>query len=278
MKENLIEIKNLSFYYHDSDVAAVKNINLNIASGEFIAVLGHNGSGKSTLAKLLNGLLLPSEGDVLVAEKNTQDYSQIFEIRRKVAMVFQNPDNQMVASTVEDDIAFGLENIGFEPSLMPARIDEVLGLVDMLDFKDKPPHRLSGGQKQRVAIAGVLAMQPQCIVFDESTAMLDPEGRKEVIDTLVNLHKSGMAIILITHFAEEAVLADKVLIMHEGEIVKAGVPEEVFQIDSDLEQYSLALPTAIKIAKELKKEGMNLGVVGNRKELVEAICQYKLKQ
>jgi energy-coupling factor transport system ATP-binding protein len=205
--ENIIEINHVSYLYdqeNEPDVKALNDVSLTVRRGEFLGIIGHNGSGKSTLAKLLNGLLLPNDGSVLVVGHDTRDENDLIEIRRNVGMVFQNPDNQMVATIVEDDVAFGPENLGIEPSEIRHLVDESLRIVGMYDYRDKKPHQLSGGQKQRIAIAGVLAMHPSCIIFDESTAMLDPIGRKEVLDTMIRLNKTdGVTIILISHYMED---------------------------------------------------------------------------
>ena len=233
MKEgrNVIEIKNLSHIYHpgtEHEVRALNHINLRIEDGEHVAVLGRNGCGKSTLAKHLNGLLLPTEGSVMVDEYDTTDEEHALDILQRVGMVFQNPDNQLVATTVLEEIAFGPENLGLPREVIFERVDEALKLVQMEDFRDAMPHHLSGGQKQRIAIAGIIAMRPETIVFDEPTAMLDPDGRAEVIGTMLRLNREeGLTVVNITHFMEEAVLADRVIVMDDGDVVMEGTPREI---------------------------------------------------
>lgn len=218
--DKIIRIKNLIYNYaveeDETPVTAINNISLEIERGSFTAILGKNGSGKSTLAKNLNGLLLPSEGTIFVENWNTKDDEHIWDIRQIAGMVFQNPDNQLVSSIVEDDVAFGPENLGIKPEIIRKRVEESLESVNMLQYKKRAPHLLSGGQKQRVAIAGVIAMKPQCIIFDEPTAMLDPKGREEIMNIIEELHNEGITVVLITHFMEEAVNADRVIIMDEG--------------------------------------------------------------
>ena len=252
---NFIEIKNLNFSYPgDSENPAVEvlhDIDLNIKKGEFTAILGRNGSGKSTLAKLMNLILLPTSGSVCVAGKTlTEELSdeEILEVRRNIGMVFQNPDNQLVATIVEEDIAFGPENLGIEPDEIRRRVDEALEIVGMSEFARHSPHQLSGGQKQRIAIAGILAIMPECIVFDESTAMLDPSGRKEVMDTIERLNRErGITVITITHNMEEAVRADKVVVIDNGRIVKEGAPREVFSHPEELWSLGLTVPQVTEL-------------------------------
>ncbi|PID82892.1 MAG: energy-coupling factor transporter ATPase [Clostridiales bacterium] len=251
-----IEIKNVSFAYDEGEDNIINNLNLTFNEGEFVAILGHNGSGKSTLAKLLNGLNLPSQGDVLVDGLNTKDIEKLFDIRSKVGMVFQNPDNQLIATIVEDDIAFGPENLGVEPSEIRTRINNSLSIVNMSKYIKKPPHQLSGGQKQRIAIAGILAMKPNIIVFDEPTSMLDPIGRREVLETIKKLNSQGISIILITHYMEEAMLADRVVVMKSGSVVLDDSPKEVFNSKELLEKLSLKLPDIVHIFTNLKKYGV----------------------
>ena len=232
MNNNIISIQNLKFAYGKEPEyePVLKDIDLSVKKGEFIAVLGENGSGKSTLAKLLNALIVPLDGDVFINGINTKDSSKIWDIRQAVGMVFQNPDNQLVSTIVEDDVAFGPENLGIEPAEIRRRVDSSLKAVDMYEERLKEPHRLSGGQKQRVAIAGIIAMRPECIVLDEPTAMLDPVGRSEVMSTIMRLNKEeGITILLITHFMEEAAVADRVIVMNRGEIKMNGTPKEVFR-------------------------------------------------
>ena len=228
--DNIIEIKNVSFEYSNADeenvsYTAVKNLSLNIERGSFTVILGHNGSGKSTLAKMLNGLNKPTFGDILVDGINTKDEETVIEVKRRVGMVFQNPDNQLIASIVEEDVAFGPENLGLEPSVIRERVKNALKAVGMEEYANSTPHRLSGGQKQRIAIAGIIAMEPECLVLDEPTAMLDPKGRREIISTLHKLNKEkDITVILITHYMEEAENADRVLVMNDGEIIKDAPP------------------------------------------------------
>ncbi|MDU5417109.1 energy-coupling factor transporter ATPase [Peptoniphilus harei] len=273
----MISIKNLSFKYDYEDENAkeiLKDINLEIKEGEFVALLGHNGSGKSTLAKLINGLLLPGQGDVLVDWMNTKSEEEIWDIRRTAGMVFQNPDNQLVATIVEDEVAFGPENMGIEPSEIRQRVDSALEDVGMAEYKKNAPHLLSGGQKQRVAIAGILAMSPKYIILDEPTAMLDPSGRREVIDTLVKLNKEeGKTIILITHYMEEAAISDRVVVMEDGNMVLSGTPREVFSQVDKIKGLGLDVPQVTELAYELKKDGFDIsGEVLNIEEMVKEIC------
>lgn len=273
----MISIKNLSFKYDCEDENAIqilKDINLEIKEGEFVALLGHNGSGKSTLAKLINGLLLPGQGDVLVDGMNTKNEEEIWDIRRTAGMVFQNPDNQLVATIVEDEVAFGPENMGVEPSEIRRRVDRALEDVGMGDYKKNAPHLLSGGQKQRVAIAGILAMSPKYIILDEPTAMLDPSGRREVMDTLVKLNKEeGKTIILITHYMEEAAISDRVVVMEDGNIVLRGTPREVFSQVDKIKGLGLDVPQVTELAYELKKDGLEISTeVLNIEEMVKEIC------
>ena len=273
----MISIKNLSFKYDYEDENAIqilKNINLEIKEGEFVALLGHNGSGKSTLAKLINGLLIPGKGDVLVDGMNTKNEEEIWNIRRNAGMVFQNPDNQLVATIVEDEVAFGPENLGIEPAEIRKRVDKALEDVGMSDYKKNAPHLLSGGQKQRVAIAGILAMSPKYIILDEPTAMLDPSGRREVIDTLVKLNKEeNKTIILITHYMEEAAISDRVVVMEDGNIVISGKPREVFSQVEEIKKLGLDVPQVTELAYELKKDGIEISTeVLNIEEMVKEIC------
>lgn len=273
----MISIKNLSFKYDYEDENAIqilKDINLEIKEGEFVALLGHNGSGKSTLAKLINGLLLPGQGDVLVDGMNTKSEEEIWDIRRTAGMVFQNPDNQLVATIVEDEVAFGPENMGVEPSEIRRRVDRALEDVGMVDYKKNAPHLLSGGQKQRVAIAGILAMSPKYIILDEPTAMLDPSGRREVMDTLIKLNKEeGKTIILITHYMEEAAISDRVVVMEDGKMVLSGTPREVFSQVDKIKGLGLDVPQVTELAYELKKDGLEISTeVLNIEEMVKEIC------
>ena len=259
--DNIIEIKNVSFEYSDEQTVhtAVKNINLNIERGSFTVILGHNGSGKSTLAKMMNGLNKPTFGDVFVDGINTKDEETEIEVKRRVGMVFQNPDNQLVASIVEEDVAFGPENLGLAPEVIRQRVDKALEAVGMSEFANSTPHRLSGGQKQRIAIAGIIAMEPECLVLDEPTAMLDPKGRREIIDTLERLNKEkSITVVLITHYMEEAEKADRVLVMNDGEIIKDGKPSEVFQNVKLLKSVGLDVPQTTELLYALKQKGFSV--------------------
>jgi energy-coupling factor transport system ATP-binding protein len=280
--ENIIQIKNLSFdYIRESDegsetIHAIRDVSLDIEEGSFTAVIGKNGSGKSTLAKNLNGLLLPTGGKILVNGWDTADEDHIWDIRQTAGMVFQNPDNQLVASIVEDDVAFGPENLGVPPEEIRTRVDQVLKAVDMYDFRTKAPHLLSGGQKQRVAIAGVLAMEPRCIIFDEPTAMLDPQGREEVMSIIRKLHEDGKTVILITHFMDEAAQADRIVIMDDGRVLADGSPDEVFSDEGTMRRIRLDVPLAVDMAQKLRERGVPVpSDVTTQEKLVEFICQYK---
>ncbi|HHT15481.1 MAG TPA: energy-coupling factor transporter ATPase [Clostridiales bacterium] len=258
-KQAELRMENLSFKYEGAEGFAVKNVDLTIEKGSFTTVLGHNGSGKSTLAKLINGLFLPTQGKVFVDGMDTQDEQHTWDVRARAGVVFQNPDNQIVATVVKDDVAFGLENIGVPHEQMEARIEEALGAVDMLDFIDRAPHMLSGGQKQRVAIAGIMAMKPAALILDEVTSMLDPKGRKEVFDTVRRLNKQrGITVVWITHFMEEAALSDRVLVMHRGEIRMDGTPREVFANGDALRSLRLDVPPMALLAQELVRRGIDI--------------------
>ena len=264
MKNPIIEFQNVSFRY-DSEEEGVQlplvaeNLNLQIHEGEFVAILGHNGSGKSTLAKLTNAILLPTSGKVLVDGMDTSDEDLKIKIRQTVGMVFQNPDTQIVATIVEEDVAFGPENLGVEPKEIRRRVDESLKAVGMYEFRKREPHRLSGGQKQRVAIAGIIAMLPRCIVLDEPTAMLDPRGRQEVMSTMLKLNREmGMTVVFITHFMDEAVKADRVVVMDDAKIIMDGKPKEVFKQVYRLEKIGLDVPQPTKLAQLLRQEGYDL--------------------
>lgn len=251
---NIIEFKNVSYTYSldEGDIAALKNINLSIKEGSFVAVLGHNGSGKSTLAKLTNGILYPDEGSVTVCGIETKDDSSIYEVRQNVGMVFQNPDNQIVSSIVEEDVAFGVENLGVPSDEIRKRVDEALKTVGMYEKRFDAPSNLSGGQKQRIAVAGIIAMQPKCIVLDEPTAMLDPNGRKEVIETIQRLNKEkGITILLITHYMDEAVKADRVIVLDDGKISLDGSPKEVFRNVEKLKSLALEVPQSTELVDSL---------------------------
>lgn len=259
--DNIIEIKNVSFEYTEEEetFTAVKNIDLNIERGSFTVILGHNGSGKSTLAKLMNGLNKPTSGEVLVDGISTNDEETELEVRRRVGLVFQNPDNQLIASIVEEDVAFGPENLGFPSEKIRERVDNALAAVGMSEFAKSTPHRLSGGQKQRIAIAGIIAMEPECLVLDEPTAMLDPKGRAEIISTITKLNKEkGITVVLITHYMEEAENADRVIVMNDGEIIKDGKPREVFKNVELLKSVGLDVPQTTELLYELQKAGFNV--------------------
>ena len=278
--ENIIKIDNLYFQYpHEEDEEpklAIKGVSLEIEEGSFTAIIGQNGSGKSTLAKNLNGLLLPSKGAVYVSGMDTRDEDKIWDIRQTAGMVFQNPDNQLVSAIVEDDVAFGPENIGIDPVEIRARVDEALDAVKMGKYKRKAPHLLSGGQKQRIAIAGVVAIRPRCIIFDEPTAMLDPRGRKDIMEIIEKLHREGITVILITHFMDEAVKADRVVIMNKGEILLDGTPEHVFSQDELIRSARLDVPMAAEIAIYLRENGIDVPPeVVTAERLKEFVCQYK---
>ncbi|MEG0806529.1 MAG: energy-coupling factor transporter ATPase [Lachnospiraceae bacterium] len=254
---------------------ALKNVNIDIKAGDFIAVLGHNGSGKSTLAKHMNVILEPGEGTMWVDGMDTKEEKNLFPIRQRAGMVFQNPDNQIVAGVVEEDVGFGPENMGIPTEEIWERVEESLKSVNMLKYSQHSPNKLSGGQKQRVAIAGVIAMQPKCIVLDEPTAMLDPVGRRDVLTTIHRLNKEkGVTIILITHNMEEVVDANQVFVMHEGEIVMQGTPREIFTKVEELQSYRLDVPQVTLLAYQLQKAGIKLsnGIL-TREELVKELCQ-----
>lgn len=258
---NIIEVKNVTYEYTDDDnrFTAVKNLSLDIERGSFTVILGHNGSGKSTLAKMLNGLNKPTQGDVFVDGINTKAEETEIEVKRKVGMVFQNPDNQIIASIVEEDVAFGPENLGIPPEEIRQRVDSALAAVDMADFKKSTPHHLSGGQKQRIAIAGMIAMEPECLVLDEPTAMLDPKGRAEIISTLLRLNKEkGMTVVLITHYMEEAENADRVIVMNDGEIIADDKPKAIFSDVKRLKDVGLDVPQTAELLYKLKSEGFGV--------------------
>lgn len=256
---------------------AIDGVNITINKGEFVVVLGHNGSGKSTFAKHINALLVPTEGKIIVSGYDTSEEENIWNVRSKAGMVFQNPDNQIVATIVEEDVAFGPENLGIEPKEIRRRVDESLKRVNMYDYKKHGPHLLSGGQKQRVAIAGILAMMPECIVLDEPTAMLDPSGRKEVINTIMDLNKkNGITIVYITHFMEEAVAADKIYVMDSGKVIVEGKPREVFQNVEIMKNLGLDVPQMTELAYELNKSGVNIkSDILTIDEMVRELCQLK---
>ncbi|GAA0071510.1 energy-coupling factor transporter ATPase [Clostridium sardiniense] len=281
MSQEMIKCENLVFKYtsHEDGMEryAINGVNLTVEKGEFLVVLGHNGSGKSTLAKHMNALLLPTDGIVYVDGLNTKDEDNVWDVRAKAGMVFQNPDNQMVATIVEEDVAFGPENLGVDPKEIRKRVDESLEKVGMSEYKRHAPHLLSGGQKQRVAIAGILAMQPECIIFDEPTAMLDPSGRKEVLNNIKEINKQyGITIILITHYMDEAAEADRIVVMDDGKLIMGGTPKEVFSQVELMKKIGLDVPQVTELSYELSKEGIKLDdKIINVDEMVEALCQLK---
>lgn len=279
-KNKIITIENLIFSYaREEEVGAsnaVDGVSLEIEKGSFTAILGKNGSGKSTLAKHLNGLLLPTEGVVYVNGFDTRQEEHVWDVRQSAGMVFQNPDNQLVSAIVEDDVAFGPENLGVDPAEIRRRVDKSLEAVNMGKFRKKPPHLLSGGQKQRIAIAGVVAMKPQCIIFDEPTAMLDPKGRQEIMEIIRELHEDGITVILITHFMEEAAEAQRVIVMHDGKVLMDGSPAEVFSRREELQAVNLDIPLAVEIAAKLREKGIDVPQkIISTEEMVEFLCQYK---
>ena len=279
---SIIEIKNVSYNYteDDAEYTAVNNVTLNIERGSFTVILGHNGSGKSTLAKMLNGLNKPSSGDILVDGINTKDENTEILVKRKVGMVFQNPDNQLVASIVEEDVAFGPENLGLKPDEIRKRVDDALKAVGMYEFRNSTPHHLSGGQKQRVAIAGIIALQPECLVLDEPTAMLDPKGRAEIINTVLHLNKEqGITVALITHYMEEAENADRVLVMNDGEFIADGTPKEIFKNVAMLKEVGLDVPQTTELLYALNQNDVAVPTdVLSIEETADVILNYLKEQ
>lgn len=279
--DNIIRIEDLVFQYKREDqlepVYAVNHVSLEIEKGSFTAIIGKNGSGKSTLAKNINALLLPSGGAVYVKGLNTADESKLWDIRQAAGMVFQNPDNQLVSSIVEDDVAFGPENLGIEPGEIRKRVDDSLYSVNMYEERKKAPHLLSGGQKQRIAIAGVIAMRPECIILDEPTAMLDPHGRNEVMEIIEKLNQEGITILLITHFMEEAARADRVVIMEKGQAVLDGTPKEVFCHADELKSLNLDVPFAVDLAHRLRKRGIEIpeSIITIEEMVDYIVCKFK---
>lgn len=275
---NYISVQNVTFQYDEQNQDAkpvLDQISLEVKKGEFVAVLGHNGSGKSTVAKHLNAMLIPTSGKVLIDGMDTADEKLTFDIRRKVGLVLQNPDNQLVASIVEEDVAFGPENLGIPSDEIRERVDEALKAVDMYDHRKNAPHKLSGGQKQRVAIAGIIAMRPDCIVLDEPTAMLDPKGRQEVLDTILKLNReNGITIVMITHYMEEAVLADRVFVLDNGRMLTQGKPDEVFSQVELLKKHRLDVPQATELCYKLR----SWGVAIKKLPLSEEACVSLLKE
>lgn len=280
---DMVRTQNLVFEYEKRDEEgnvigvsrAVDQVDMDVREGQFIAILGHNGSGKSTLAKHINAILVPTKGTIWVDGKNTNDPNQLWHIRQSAGMVFQNPDNQIIGTVVEEDVGFGPENLGVATDEIWRRVEESLKAVGMLEYRHHSPNKLSGGQKQRVAIAGVVAMEPKCIVLDEPTAMLDPVGRKEVLRTVKKLREQKkVTVILITHYMEEVVDADKIYVMDHGHVVMEGTPGEVFSRVDELKKYRLDVPQVTVLADELRKRGLDIpkGIL-RREELVEALCQ-----
>lgn len=274
---DFIEVDNLTFEYEREDGTrnkALDSVSFSVEKGSFTAIIGQNGSGKSTLARNLNGILVPTSGKILIDGMDTADDDVIWDIRSKVAMVFQNPDNQIVSSIVEDDVAFGPENLGVDPAEIRKRVDDALKRVEMYEFRSKGPHNLSGGQKQRVAIAGAIAMRPECIVFDEPTAMLDPRGRQEVLDIARELNAEGITVILITHFMEEAAKADKIIVLDKGLIKLQGAPVDIFRESDVLKEISLGVPPAVELADKLRNRGIHVpDNIIDEDELVRFLCQ-----
>ena len=281
MGENMIKSEDLVFKYvnaeEQNEKVAINHVSMEVKKGEFLVILGHNGSGKSTMAKHMNALLLPSGGKMYVDGLDTSDIENLWEVRRRAGMVFQNPDNQLVATIVEEDVAFGPENLGVDPKEIRERVDDSLKAVGMYEYRKHAPHLLSGGQKQRIAIAGILAMRPKCIVLDEPTAMLDPSGRNEVMKTIKEVNKKfGITIILITHYMDEAAQADRIIVMDKGEKVMEGVPREIFSQVEKIKSIGLDVPQVTELAYELQKEGVDISTeILNIDEMVNALCQLK---
>ena len=277
MDKKYIETNDLKYTYvngEDDMTLALNGVSIKIEKGEFVAILGHNGSGKSTLAKLFNALYLPTDGDVWIDGINTKDEANLWNIRKNCGMVFQNPDNQIVATLVEEDVAFGPENLGIDPDEIRKRVDHALEVVGLTGFENKAPHMLSGGQKQRVAIAGILATLPDIIVFDEPTAMLDPKGRKEVLDTIKSLHASGKTILYITHYLEEVVAADRIIVMKDGLVIDSGKPDDVFSKRGMLQSAGLSVPNATKLQNMLEENGFKFSKTNiTNEQIVEELCQ-----
>ena len=281
MGENMIKSEDLVFKYvnaeEQTEKVAINHVSMEVKKGEFLVILGHNGSGKSTMAKHMNALLLPSGGKMYVDGLDTSDIENLWEVRRRAGLVFQNPDNQLVATIVEEDVAFGPENLGVDPKEIRERVDDSLKAVGMYEYRKHAPHLLSGGQKQRIAIAGILAMRPKCIVLDEPTAMLDPSGRNEVMKTIKEVNKKfGITIILITHYMDEAAQADRIIVMDKGEKVMEGVPREIFSQVEKIKSIGLDVPQVTELAYELQKEGVDISTeILNIDEMVNALCQLK---
>lgn len=271
----MIRTEKVKFGYNEGTIIAVDGVDIEVKNGEFVVIIGHNGSGKSTLAKMFNGILLPTGGAVYIADMNTAEEDKIWDIRRTAGMVFQNPDNQIVATLVEEDVAFGPENLGVPTDEIRTRVDEALDTVGMAHHLKKPPHLLSGGQKQRVAIAGILAMKPKCIILDEPTAMLDPVGRQEVMDTVTRLNREdNITIVHITHFMDEAIDADRIIVMEKGKKHLEGTPKEVFSQVEKLKDMGLDVPQVTLLAHELKKENIEISEeILTVEEMVDAVCR-----
>ena len=274
---DIIKVNNVSFEYvtEESAFKAIDNLSLDVKEGEFVVIIGHNGSGKSTLSKNLNAILTPTSGEIYINGLNTNQEENLWDIRQTAGMVFQNPDNQIVATIVEEDVAFGPENLGIEPSEIRTREEESLKSVVMYELRDRQPHLLSGGQKQRVAIAGIIAMKPKCIIFDEATAMLDPSGRKEVMNTIKTLNKEeNITVLHITHFMEEAVDADRIIVMEKGKKVLEGTPREVFTKVDELKRIGLDVPYMTELSKELIESGLKIDSdILTVDEMVDKLCQ-----
>lgn len=275
MPDEMIRVNHVSFCYEEGGKEAVRDVSLCVPQGAFYAILGQNGSGKSTLAKLLNGLYIPNQGDVTIDGMNTREEKNTWDIRRQVGMVFQNPDNQLVATLVEEDVAFGPENLGLERDEIRRRVDQALDMVGMREYARHEPHRLSGGQKQRVAIAGVIAMRPECMILDEATAMLDPSGRKEVMETVEKLHhECGITVLMITHHMSEAARANRIIVLDDGNVLLDGTPEEVFSRYDVLRTAGLDVPQSAALIHGLRKNGIPLaGKLGSMNDCVETICR-----
>lgn len=275
--DNIIKVNNISFEYitDEAKLKAIDNLSLDVKEGEFVAIIGHNGSGKSTLSKNLNAILMPTEGNILIDGMDTKEEERLWDIRQTAGMVFQNPDNQIVATIVEEDVAFGPENLGIEPKEIRRIVEESLKSVGMYDLRGRQPHLLSGGQKQRVAIAGIIAMRPKCIIFDEATAMLDPSGRKEVMKTIKRLNKEeNITVLHITHFMEEAVEADRVVVMEKGKKLLEGTPKEVFSKIEMLKEIGLDVPCMTELSSLLIEEGINISSdILTVDEMVMELCQ-----
>ena len=276
---DIIKVNNVSFEYvtEESTFKAIDNLSLDVKEGEFVVIIGHNGSGKSTLSKNLNAILTPTSGEIYINDLNTNQEENLWDIRQTAGMVFQNPDNQIVATIVEEDVAFGPENLGIEPNEIRTRVEESLKSVGMYELRDRQPHLLSGGQKQRVAIAGIIAMKPKCIIFDEATAMLDPSGRKEVMNTIKTLNKEeNITVLHITHFMEEAVEADRVVVMEKGRKLLEGTPKEVFSKVETLKNIGLDVPGMTELSNLLQEEGLDIrNDILTVDEMVMELCRLK---